>query len=84
MALGVLFALSFCPVSAAIFFGTLIPLALPSVYGIGTALPVFAFAILIATGARGGPGVSAGDAVGSMGETSDGGGFPRNLGLLHS
>lgn len=60
LALGVLFALSFCPVSAAIFFGSLIPLAvqanstlaLPSVYGIGTALPVFVFAILIATGAR--------------------------------
>jgi cytochrome c-type biogenesis protein len=60
VALGVLFALSFCPVSAAIFFGSLIPLAvqanstlaLPSVYGIGTALPVFVFAILIAMGAR--------------------------------
>ena len=58
--LGILFALSFCPVSAALFFGSLVPLAvsagsgvlLPSVYGIGTALPVFAFALLIAAGAR--------------------------------
>ncbi len=58
--LGILFALSFCPVSAALFFGTLIPLSvkhssavlLPAVYGIGTALPVIVFAILLATGAR--------------------------------
>lgn len=58
--LGLLFALSFCPVSAALFFGSLIPLAvdhqssvmMPTVYGIGTALPVVAFAILIALGAK--------------------------------
>lgn len=58
--LGVIFALSFCPVSAALFFGSLIPVALkygsgivvPTVYGIGTALPVFVFAVLIAFGAR--------------------------------
>ncbi|MCW5965888.1 MAG: sulfite exporter TauE/SafE family protein [Bryobacterales bacterium] len=58
--LGVLFALSFCPVSAAIFFGSLIPLStqagstftLPLLYGAGTALPVFGFAILVAFGAR--------------------------------
>lgn len=57
--LGMLFALSFCPVSAALFFGSLVPLALeagsgvvlPSAYGVGTALPVFAFALLIAAGA---------------------------------
>ncbi|HSW60259.1 MAG TPA: aromatic aminobenezylarsenical efflux permease ArsG family transporter [bacterium] len=56
--LGFIFALSFCPVSAALFFGSLIPLAvseqsrfvLPLLYGIGTALPVVLFAILIATG----------------------------------
>jgi cytochrome c biogenesis protein CcdA len=56
--LGILFALSFCPVSAALFFGTLIPLAtdrgspllLPLLYGLGTALPVVGFAILIAVG----------------------------------
>lgn len=59
-ALGFLFALSFCPVSAALFFGSLIPLAvdyqssvmMPTAYGIGTALPVVAFAILIALGAK--------------------------------
>lgn len=58
--LGIVFALSFCPVSAALFFGSLIPLSLksgssvvlPSLYGIGTALPVFAFAVLIAVGTR--------------------------------
>lgn len=59
-ALGVIFALSFCPVSAALFFGSLLPLAvkaesgvlLPSLYGAGTALPVFIFAVLIALGTR--------------------------------
>jgi cytochrome c biogenesis protein CcdA len=57
--LGMVFALSFCPVSAALFFGSLIPLSikyssailLPLIYGIGTALPVFTFGVLIATGA---------------------------------
>jgi len=56
--LGFIFALAFCPVSAALFFGSLIPLAinsksgivLPFIYGIGTALPVFVFAIAIALG----------------------------------
>jgi cytochrome c biogenesis protein CcdA len=58
--LGILFALSFCPVSAALFFGGLIPLSIehgsrlffPSLYGVGTALPVAAFAGLIAVGTR--------------------------------
>jgi cytochrome c biogenesis protein CcdA len=58
--LGMLFALSFCPVSAALFFGSLIPLALqhgaavslPALYGIGTGLPVLAFAVLIASGTQ--------------------------------
>lgn len=58
--IGFLFALSFCPVSAALFFGSLIPIAvenessllLPLLYGIGTALPVLAFGILLALGAR--------------------------------
>lgn len=58
--LGLLFALSFCPVSAALFFGSLLPLALehqskvfiPTVYGVGTALPVVVFAVLAAFGAR--------------------------------
>lgn len=57
--LGIIFALSFCPLSAALFFATLIPLAvdrsspilLPLLYGLGTALPVAAFAALIAFGA---------------------------------
>jgi cytochrome c-type biogenesis protein len=56
--LGVLFALAFCPVSAALFFGGLIPIAvkaksgigLPLIYGIGTGLPVLIFASLMATG----------------------------------
>ncbi len=58
--LGIVFAISFCPVSAALFFGSLLALAvtnesgiiLPAVYGIGTALPVLVFAILIAFGAN--------------------------------
>ena len=58
--LGVLFALSFCPSSAALFFGSLLPLALnngstilfPAVYGIGTGLPVIAFATVIAFGVK--------------------------------
>jgi len=58
--LGMLFALAFCPVSAALFFGSLIPLALdasssvvlPSLYGIGTGVPVFVFAALIALSAQ--------------------------------
>jgi sulfite exporter TauE/SafE len=57
--LGIVFALSFCPVSAGLFFGSLVPLAadrsspllLPTLYGIGTALPVAAFAVLLAAGA---------------------------------
>ena len=55
LALGFLFALSFCPVSAALFFGSLIPLALGSgnillpvtLYGVGTAAPVAAFALVM-------------------------------------
>jgi len=58
--LGLVFALAFCPVSAGLFFGGLVPLAversspllLPVVYGIGTALPVIIFAALLAAGAR--------------------------------
>lgn len=57
-ALGMLFALSFCPVSAALFFGSLIPLAvkfesgfvIPALYGVGTAVPVVAFALLLGVG----------------------------------
>ncbi len=54
--LGILFALSFCPVSAGLFFGALIPLTLknnspltlPLIYGVGTAIPVVFFAFLVA------------------------------------
>lgn len=53
--LGFIFAISFCPASAALFFLLLIPLAaanesmfaLPTLYGIGTALPVIIFALLM-------------------------------------
>jgi cytochrome c-type biogenesis protein len=56
--LGFIFALSFCPVSAALFFGSLIPLSvksnsallLPTLYGVGTALPVIVFAAAVAVG----------------------------------
>jgi cytochrome c-type biogenesis protein len=56
--LGALFALAFCPYSAALFFGVLIPLslksaggvALPAVYAIGTGLPVLVFGVLISAG----------------------------------
>jgi len=58
--LGVAFALAFCPVSAALFFGSLVPLAvkhgspllLPSVYGLGTAVPVVVFSFILAFSAN--------------------------------
>lgn len=58
--LGILFALSFCPTSAALFFGSLLPLAiqqdsgilLPLAFGTATGLPVLLFAVLIALGAN--------------------------------
>ncbi|PIU23713.1 MAG: cytochrome C biogenesis protein [Chloroflexi bacterium CG_4_9_14_3_um_filter_45_9] len=56
--LGALFALAFCPYSAVLFFGVLIPLALkssggvalPAVYAIGTGLPVLVFGTLLSIG----------------------------------
>jgi len=56
--LGVIFALAFCPFSAVLFFGVLIPLALnstgglglPAVYAIGTGLPVLALGIFLSFG----------------------------------
>lgn len=57
--LGALFALSFCPYSAVLFFGMLVPLSLgtpgggvllPALYAVGTGLPVLAFALAIAFG----------------------------------
>lgn len=57
--LGLIFALAFCPVSAGLFFGALLPLALrgnaacmSSLYGIGTALPVIGFSLIIAFAAN--------------------------------
>jgi cytochrome c biogenesis protein CcdA len=58
--LGMLFALSFCPVSAGLFFGALVPLAIsadsrllvPAVFGVGTGLPVLVVAILLTLGAQ--------------------------------
>ena len=59
--LGVLFALAFCPYSAILFFGLLIPLALksssgialPEVFAIGTGLPVLVFGTLLSAGVAG-------------------------------
>jgi cytochrome c biogenesis protein CcdA len=57
--LGVIFALSFCPFSAVLFFAMLIPLALaagdpviiPSVFAIATGLPVIVISYLLVKGA---------------------------------
>ncbi len=57
--LGVMFALAFCPASAALFFGSLISLSLeansgfwlPLIYGIGTGLPVLVFGVVLALAA---------------------------------
>lgn len=59
--LGIIFALSFCPVSAALFFGSLFSIAfqfnsrfaMPALFGVGTALPVIAFAFLLAFASEG-------------------------------
>jgi cytochrome c biogenesis protein CcdA len=56
--LGVLFALAFCPFSAVLFFGMLIPLAMsagdgliiPSVFAIATGLPVIIFSLILVYG----------------------------------
>ena len=53
--LGVIFALAFCPFSAVLFFGMLIPLALkagdgliiPAVFAFATGLPVIIFSIIL-------------------------------------
>lgn len=58
--LGIVFGLSFGPVSAAIFFGSFTPLAveyksrllLPAVYGIGTGLPVVILLVVMAFSAN--------------------------------
>jgi cytochrome c-type biogenesis protein len=56
--LGIVFALAFCPYSAVLYFGTLIPLslkstggfALPAVFAIGTGLPVLIFGVSLSFG----------------------------------
>ena len=56
--LGILMALSFCPATAAIYFGALIPLALghgqvvlfPLVYATGAAIPLIAISIFVVRG----------------------------------
>jgi cytochrome c biogenesis protein CcdA len=56
LALGMLFAFAFCPYSGVLFFGVLIPLILksasglllPSIFALGTGLPVIIFSFLIA------------------------------------
>jgi cytochrome c biogenesis protein CcdA len=57
--LGIVFALAFCPVSAGLFFGALIPLAVKNnaavmtmLYGVGTAVPVIVFAFILAFSAN--------------------------------
>ncbi len=57
---GFIFSLAFCPVSAALFFGSLItvvlaarsPLVFPTLYGLGTGAPVIFFAFLILFGIK--------------------------------
>jgi cytochrome c biogenesis protein CcdA len=54
--LGIVFALAFCPFSAVLFFGMLIPLALsagdgiiiPAVFAVSTGLPVIIFSLMLA------------------------------------
>ncbi len=55
LVMGILIALSFCPMSAAIFFGVLVPLAVandaaivyPAFFGIGASLPLLVMVVLI-------------------------------------
>lgn len=59
--LGALFALAFCPYSAVLYFGVLMPVALkstggvalPAVFAIGTGLPVLVFGTLLSLGVAG-------------------------------
>lgn len=58
--LGIIFAMSFCPTTAALFFGGLVPLAvtysspvlLPLLYAGGVAMPVLLFGLLVALSAN--------------------------------
>lgn len=55
--LGIIFAMSFCPTTAALYFGGLLPMSieqessvyLPLIYALGVALPVLAISVLVAT-----------------------------------
>jgi cytochrome c-type biogenesis protein len=59
--LGILFALTFCPVSAGLFFGSLVPLSassgsrlvVPAAFGLGTGLPVIGIAAAVGFGLTG-------------------------------
>ena len=59
--LGVLFALAFCPYSAVLYFGILMPLALkttggialPAIFALGTGLPVLIIGTLLSFGVAG-------------------------------
>lgn len=59
--LGAIFALAFCPYSAVLYFGVLIPLslkstggiALPAIFAVGTGLPVLAVGTLLSLGIAG-------------------------------
>jgi cytochrome c biogenesis protein CcdA len=58
--LGIAFALAFCPLSAGLFFFQLVPqsaylgsyVGLPGLYGIGTAIPVVAFTLVLVYSAQ--------------------------------
>ncbi len=60
LVMGFVFALAFCPISAALYFGVIIPLAaknsaafsLPLLYGLGTALPVIGLAAVLDLGLK--------------------------------
>ncbi len=57
--MGILFAMALCPVSAALFFGGLVPLAadsgskvlFPALFGLGSALPVAVLSLVFSYGA---------------------------------
>jgi cytochrome c biogenesis protein CcdA len=56
--LGLIFALAFCPYSAVLYFGVLMPLSLqssegiilPAIFALGTGIPVLVFGILLSLG----------------------------------
>jgi cytochrome c-type biogenesis protein len=56
--MGMVFALAFCPVAAALFFGALVPLSiesrspflLPALYGLGTGIPIVGFVFSLRLG----------------------------------